>query len=104
MNIEFDEELLKLYIIIYGFTYNNLNNKLIQYNLINDVEGYLYCIKNSLYDVYDVEIFKLGNSLDLVNRYNDYNNIYIDNIEIKKELHVPFKYTFEYLLFIKLLI
>jgi len=73
-----------------------------QYYLINDKEGYLYCIKNSIYNVYDNEIFKLGNSQDPKNRYNDYNNIYIDNIEIIKELYVPFKYTFEYLLFISL--
>ena len=102
MESELDEELLKLYIIIYGFMYNDIKNQLTQYNLINDREGYLYCIKNSLYEIYDIEIFKLGNTLDLESRYNDYNNVYIDNIEIKNELYVPFKYTFEYLLFISL--
>jgi hypothetical protein len=102
MESELDDELLKLYIIIYGFTYNDIKNQLTQYNLINDRDGYLYCIKNSLYEIYDIEIFKLGNTLNLESRYCDYNNIYIDNIEIKKELYVPFKYTYEYLLFISL--
>jgi len=102
MENESDNELLKLYIIIYGLTYNEKKNNLMEHYLINDKEGYLYCIKNSIYNVYDNEIFKLGNSQDPKNRYNDYNNIYIDNIEIIKELYVPFKYTFEYLLFISL--
>ncbi len=100
--MELDDELLKLYIIIYGFTYNDIRNDLIQYNLINDTEGYIYCIKNSLYDVYNIEIFKLGNSYDLEERFSFYNNIYFENIEVIKELYVPYKYTYEYLLFISL--
>ena len=100
--MELDDELLKLYIIIYGFTYNDVRNDLIQYNLINDTEGYIYCIKNSLYDVYNIEIFKLGNSHDLEERFSHYNNIYFENIEIIKELYVPYKYTYEYLLFVSL--
>lgn len=100
--MELDEELLKLYIIIYGLTYNDINSGILQYNLINDTEGYIYCIKNSLYDVYNIEICKLGNSYDLEKRYSDYNNIYFENIEVIKELNVPYKYTYEYLLFISL--
>lgn len=65
MENEFNEELLKLYIIIYSFTYNDIKNQFTQNNLINDIDVYLYCIKNSLYEIYDIEVFKLGNSLNL---------------------------------------
>lgn len=96
-----DEEQLKIYAIICTLANTDKNN-LTKDNLIYDEKGYLYCIYNSIYDVYDIEILKVGNSCNLKERYRDYKYMYIDDIEVKNELYVPFKYTFEYLLFFSL--
>jgi len=96
-----DEEQLKIYAIICTLANTDKNN-LTKDNLIYDEEGYLYCIYNSIYDVYDIEILKVGNSCNLKERYRDYKYMYLNDIEVKNELYVPFKYTFEYLLFFSL--
>lgn len=55
-----NEEQLKIYAIICTLANTDKNN-LTKDNLIYDEEGYLYCIYNSIYDVYDIEILKVGN-------------------------------------------
>lgn len=75
---------------------------LIQHGIKNDSEGYLYCIYNSIYQIYSTEIYKLGNAIELTNRMKKYNNNYFDEVKIMLSVKVPYKFMFETLIFIKL--
>lgn len=82
--------------------------KLIQKNglttsgIKNDCEGYLYCISNSIHSVYSTDIYKLGNTINMIDRIRSYNISYFEKINIHLLLEVPFKFMFETMLFIKL--
>ena len=67
-----------------------------------DIPGYIYCISNSLYNIYSIEYYKLGNTKNLIRRLGDYNINYFEPIEIKEIIKVPYKFMFEILLFTKL--
>lgn len=75
---------------------------LIQHGIKNDCDGYLYCIYNSIYQIYSREIYKLGNTIDLIDRIKKYNNKYFDEVKIMLSVKVPYKFMFETLLFLKL--
>ena len=83
---------------------NLLNNKnyLTRHGIENDSDGYIYCITNSIINIYNEKIYKLGNTLDLGGRLNKYNQLYFEPIITKNIIRVPYKYMFECLLFIKL--
>lgn len=68
----------------------------------NDCEGYLYCISNSIHQVYSTNIYKLGNTINMVDRTKSYNTSYFEKINIHLLLEVPFKFMFETMMFIKL--
>ena len=78
------------------------NNFLIKNCITNDINGYLYCITNNIFNVYNIEIYKIGNSYNLIPRLKNYNNSYLELIEIKNLVNVPFKTMFETLIFKKL--
>ena len=67
-----------------------------------DIPGYIYCISNSLYNIYSIEYYKLGNTKNLIKRLSNYNINYFEPIEIKEIIKVPYKFMFEILLFTKL--
>jgi hypothetical protein len=81
-----------------------LNNKdcLTKHFLKTDCRGYIYCITNVIINIYNEDIYKLGSTSDLKNRLRLYNQLYFDEIIIKKIVEVPYKCMFEALLFIKL--
>ena len=79
-----------------------IRNQLIKNGIMNDGEGCLYCISSSIYKIYSIEIYKLGNAEVMENREYDYNRIYFDKITIHLQIKVPYKYMFETLLFVKL--
>ena len=83
---------------------NLLNNKnyLTRHGIENDSDGYIYCITNSIINIYNEKIYKLGNTLDIGGRLNKYNQLYFEPIITKNIIRVPYKYMFECLLFIKL--
>ena len=82
--------------------------KLIQKNglttsgIKNDCEGYLYCISNSIHSVYSTDIYKLGNTINMIDRIKSYNVSYFEKMNIHLLLEVPFKFMFETMIFIKL--
>ncbi len=79
------------------------NNKgLLKHSIKNDCEGYLYCITNNILNVYNMEVYKVGNTSDIVKRLMVYNNSYFELIKVKNFVSVPYKTMFETLLFIKL--
>ena len=78
------------------------NCGLIEHGIMNDYSGYIYCIYNSLYDIYDEKYYKVGNTINLDTRFVDYDAIYFEPIQIKLTQKVPYKYMFEMLLFKKL--
>lgn len=78
------------------------NNYLIKYCIDNDTNGYLYCITNNIFNVYNIETYKIGNSCNLIKRFKIYNNSYLELINIKNLVNVPFKTMFETLIFKKL--
>lgn len=81
---------------------NTCNNFLIQHSIDNDIDGYLYCLTNNILNVYNIEVYKIGNSCNLISRLKNYNNSYLDLINIKNLVNVPFKTMFETLIFKKL--
>lgn len=68
--------------------------KLIQKNglttsgIKNDCEGYLYCISNSIHSVYSTDIYKLGNTINMIERIRSYNISYFEKINIHLLLEV----------------
>lgn len=78
-----------------------LNNKdcLTKHFLKTDCRGYIYCITNVIINIYNEDIYKLGSTSDLKNRLRLYNQLYFDEIIIKKIVEVPYKCMFEALLF-----
>jgi hypothetical protein len=78
------------------------NCGLLKYSIKNDIEGYLYCLTNNILNIYNIEIYKVGNSSKLICRLKTYNNSYFELIKVKNILYVPYKTMFETLLFIKL--
>lgn len=78
------------------------NNFLIKNSIDNDIDGYLYCLTNNIFNVYNIEIYKIGNSCNLISRLKNYNTSYLELINIKNLVNVPFKTMFETLIFKKL--
>jgi hypothetical protein len=77
-------------------------NGLVINGIKNDCNGYLYCISNSIHKVYSIEIYKLGNTMNVLERMNNYNNSYFDKIKIHLLIKVSYKFMFETLLLLKL--
>jgi hypothetical protein len=59
-------------------------------------EGYIYCIYNNLYNVYEEPIYKLGNTNEVERRLHEYDNMYVEKSILKKSLKVPHKMLFEF--------
>jgi hypothetical protein len=77
-------------------------NELIKHGIKNDCNGYLYCISNSIYDIYSKKTYKLGNTINIKDRMNCYNGKYFEKIKLHISIEVPYKFMFETLLFMKL--
>lgn len=65
-------------------------------------EGYIYCIYNELYEVYDTLIYKLGNTQNIKERVQAFNNGYIKECIIKNLVKVPHKLQYEFIIMFKL--
>lgn len=62
----------------------------------------MYCITNSIHSVYSTDIYKLGNTINMIDIIRSYNISYFEKINIHLLLEVQFKFMFETMLFIKL--
>lgn len=60
------------------------------------IEGYVYCIYNDLYNLYEEPIYKIGNAKNVNRRLQEYNNIYLDKCNLKHKVKVPHKMLFEF--------
>lgn len=77
-------------------------NGLVTSGIKKDCKGYIYCISNSIHKVYSIDIYKLGNTMNIIHRIKNYNNEYFEKVNIHLLLEVPYKFMFETMLFIKL--
>lgn len=77
-------------------------NRLIINAIDDDIDGYLYCITDSIFNIYNIEIYKIGNSSSLISRLKNFNNSYFELINVKNLVSVPYKTMFETLIFRKL--
>ena len=68
------------------------------------IEGYIYCIYNNIYNVYEEPIYKLGNTLDVERRLHEYDNMYVEKSILKKSLKVPHKMLFEFFIMCNLFV
>ena len=64
------------------------NNFLIKNSIDNDIDGYLYCLTNNIFNVYNIEIYKIGNSCNLISRLKNVNTSYLELINMKNLLLV----------------
>lgn len=65
-------------------------------------EGFLYCIENDIYSVYEERIYKIGNTNNIKTRIMNYNSLYIDKCIIKNEIKVNNKYLYEFIIMFRL--
>jgi len=61
-----------------------------------EIEGYLYCLHNEYYNIYEVSFYKIG-STDLIDRrLLQFNKIYLSKCEVKRLIKVQHKLLFEF--------
>lgn len=68
----------------------------------NDLEGYLYCIENKLFNGYNQPIYKISGTVNIQNMLDDHNTTYFENCNILKKIKVPRKQFYEYMMILRL--
>ena len=68
----------------------------------NDIEGYVYCIENKLFNGYSEPIYKISSTVNIENMLESHNATYFENTELLKKIKVPRKLFYEYMLILKL--
>lgn len=67
-----------------------------------DVEGYIYCIENKLFNGYSEPIYKISSTVNVINMLNDHNTTYFENTLLIRKIHVPRKLFYEYMIILRL--
>lgn len=71
-------------------------------NSAKDTEGYLYCIQNKLFDGYCEPIYKISSTINIEKMLKDQDVNYFDNSVLIRQLKVPKKLFFEYMMILRL--
>jgi len=83
------------------------NNKILQKSKIKEYllldmapqnEGYVYCLYNDYYNIYEVPFYKIGSTYSINHRLPQFNNIYFSNCDVKRLVKVQHKLLFEFFL------
>lgn len=67
-----------------------------------DVEGYLYCIENKIFEGYNQPIYKISSTVNIENMLDDHNVTYFEKCKLVKKIKVPRKLFYEYMIILKL--
>jgi hypothetical protein len=67
-----------------------------------DVEGYLYCIENKLFDGYNQPIYKISSTVNIENMLDDHNTTYFEKCNLIKQVKVPRKLFYEFMIILRL--
>ena len=68
----------------------------------NDIEGYIYCIENKLFDGYSEPIFKVSSTVNIENMLKDHDANYFDNTLLIRKIQVPRKLFYAYMIILRL--
>lgn len=68
----------------------------------NDMEGYIYCIENKMFNGYNEPVYKISSTVNIENMLDDHNVTYFENCKILKKIKVPRKQFYEYMMILKL--
>ena len=67
-----------------------------------DVEGYIYCIENGLFEGYNQPIYKISSTVNTINMLEDHNTTYFNNTTLIRSIKVPRKLFYEYMMILRL--
>jgi hypothetical protein len=67
-----------------------------------DVEGYIYCIENKLFNGYSEPIYKISSTVNIINMLKDHDATYFENSILIRQIHVPRKLFYEYMIILRL--
>jgi hypothetical protein len=68
----------------------------------NDIDGYIYCIENSLFYGYNQPIYKISSTVNIDNMLNDHDASYFEKSTLIRKIHVPRKLFYEYMIILRL--
>lgn len=68
----------------------------------NDSEGYIYCIKNKLFEGYSEPIYKVSGTININKMLISHNTCYLENTILVRKLKVPRKLFYEYMMILRL--
>jgi hypothetical protein len=68
----------------------------------NDIDGYIYCIENSLFNGYNQPIYKISSTVNIDNMLNDHDASYFEKSTLIRKIHVPRKLFYEYMIILRL--
>lgn len=67
-----------------------------------DIDGYVYCIENNLFNGYSEPIYKISSTVNIENMLNDHDSTYFENTLLIRKIHVPRKLFYEYMIVLRL--
>lgn len=67
-----------------------------------DIDGYIYCIENNLFNGYTDPIYKISSTININNMLNDHDFTYFNNTLLIRKIHVPRKLFYEYMIILRL--
>jgi hypothetical protein len=67
-----------------------------------DVEGWVYCLSNDIFNGYLNRIYKIGSTVNIENMLKETNLSYFESCTIIRQIYVPRKIFYEYMLVLRL--
>ena len=68
----------------------------------NDIEGYIYCIENKIFEGYEQPIYKISSTVNVENMLKDHDANYFENTLLIRKIQVPRKLFYEYMIILRL--
>lgn len=67
-----------------------------------DIEGYIYCVENKLFDGYSEPVYKISSTVNIENMLKDHDTSYFVNTLLIRKIQVPRKLFYEYMMVLRL--
>ena len=68
----------------------------------SDVDGYIYCVENKLFDGYSEPVYKISSTVNIENMLKDHDANYFENTILIRKIQVPRKLFYEYMMILRL--
>lgn len=68
----------------------------------NDIEGYIYCIENKIFEGYAQPVYKISSTVNVENMLKDHDTNYFENTILIRKIQVPRKLFYEYMIILRL--